>query len=148
MDGMAYAEIIEILDNMSFEDKNKVPKKIYDFFLEKSNKNYIRHLDKNKTLYEQEIREDTKEILAILLINYWCETDYKKNQLLTLFRNNEIKYQEQLREKYNSDMFFKNKRNIDNNNNEEVESNTQMIVINKDNIFTRFIRKIKLFFKL
>ena len=36
MDGMAYAEIIEILDNMSFEDKNKVPKKIYDFFLEKS----------------------------------------------------------------------------------------------------------------
>lgn len=27
MDGMAYAEIIEILDNMSYEDKNKVPKK-------------------------------------------------------------------------------------------------------------------------
>lgn len=148
MDGMAYAEIIEILDNMSYEDKNKVPKKIYDFFLEKSNKNYIRHLDKSKTLYDQEIREDTKEILAILLINYWCETNDRKNQLLTLFRNNEIKYQEQLREKYNPDMLFKNKRNYDNNNNEKAENNTQMIVIDKDNIFTRFIKKIKLFFKL
>lgn len=146
MDGMAYAEIIEILDNMSYEDKNKIPKKIYDFFLEKSNKNYVRHLDKSKTLYDQEIREDTKEILAILLINYWCETVDKKNQLLTLFRDNEIKYQEQLREKYNPDMLFKNKRNS--NNNEKIENNTQMIVIDKDNIFTRFIKKIKLFFKL
>lgn len=146
MDGMAYAEIIEILDNMSYEDKNKIPKKIYDFFLEKSNKNYVRHLDKSKTLYDQEIREDTKEILAILLINYWCETVDKKNQLLTLFRDNEIKYQEQLREKYNPDMLFKSKRNS--NNNEKIENNTQMIVIDKDNIFTRFIKKIKLFFKL
>ncbi len=146
MDGMAYAEIIEILDNMSYEDKNKIPKKIYDFFLEKSNKNYVRHLDKSKTLYDQEIREDTKEILAILLINYWCETVDKKNQLLTLFRDNEIKYQEQLREKYNPDMLFKNKRNS--NNNEKIENNTQIIVIDKDNIFTRFIKKIKLFFKL
>lgn len=146
MDGMAYAEIIEILDNMSYEDKNKIPKKIYDFFLEKSNKNYVRHLDKSKTLYDQEIREDTKEILAILLINYWCETVDKKNQLLTLFRDNEIKYQEQLREKYNPDILFKSKRNS--NNNEKIENNTQMIVIDKDNIFTRFIKKIKLFFKL
>lgn len=146
MDGMAYAEIIEILDNMSYEDKNKIPKKIYDFFLEKSNKNYVRHLDKSKTLYDQEIREDTKEILAILLINYWCETVDKKNQLLTLFRDNEIKYQEQLREKYNPDMLFKSKRNS--NNNEKIENKTQMIVIDKDNIFTRFIKKIKLFFKL
>lgn len=146
MDGMAYAEIIEILDNMSYEDKNKIPKKIYDFFLEKSNKNYVRHLDKSKTLYDQEIREDTKEILAILLINYWCETVDKKNQLLALFRDNEIKYQEQLREKYNPDMLFKSKRNS--NNNEKIENNTQMIVIDKDNIFTRFIKKIKLFFKL
>lgn len=31
MDGMAYAKIIEILDNMSFEDKNKVPKKYMIF---------------------------------------------------------------------------------------------------------------------
>ena len=65
-----------------------------------------------------------------------------------MFRNNEIKYQEQLREKYNPDMLFKNKKNYDNNNNEKAENNTQMIVIDKDNIFTRFIKKIKLFFKL
>lgn len=126
--------------------KIKFQKKIYDFFLEKSNKNYIRHLDKSKTLYDQEIREDTKEILAILLINYWCETNDRKNQLLILFRNNEIKYQEQLREKYNPDMLFKNKRNYDNNNNEKAENNTQMIVIDKDNIFTRFIKKNKIVF--
>ena len=70
----------------------------------------------------------------------------KKEELLKTYKNNEIKHQEQLREKYNPDMLFKNKRNS--NNNEKIENNTQMIVIYKDNIFTRFIKKIKLFFKL
>jgi len=31
MDGNAYAEVVEVLDNMSLEDRNKIPKKIYDF---------------------------------------------------------------------------------------------------------------------
>ena len=107
MDGNAYAEVVEILDNMSLEDRNKIPKKVYDFFIEKSSKDYIKHLNKNIALCKQDIREDTKEILAILLTNYWCKTENEKNDLLKLFRENELKYQQELREKYNPDNIFK-----------------------------------------
>ena len=107
MDGNAYAEVVEILDNMSLEDRNKIPKKVYDFFIEKSSKDYIKHLNKNIALCKQDIRDDTKEILAILLTNYWCKTENEKNDLLKLFRENELKYQQELREKYNPDNIFK-----------------------------------------
>lgn len=50
MDGNAYAEVVEVLDNMSLEDRNKIPKKVYDFFIEKSSKDYIKHLNKNIAL--------------------------------------------------------------------------------------------------
>lgn len=147
MDGMAYAEIIEILDNMSSENKNKIPKKVYDFFLEHANKNYKKHLNKNMTLCDQEIREDTKEILAILLTNYWCETEEKKNNILKMFRDNEIKYQEQLHEKYNPDDLFKNKKIYINSKEEILEDCTDMVICNNKNILAKLIDRIKSFFK-
>lgn len=142
MDGMAYAEVIEVLDNMSLEDRNKIPKKVYDFFIEKSSKDYIKHLNKNISLCNQEIREDTKEILAILLTNYWCKTESEKNQLLKLFRDNELKYQEELREKYNPDNIFK-KHTLENSKEEKSVENEVALVEYKESIFKKFINKIK-----
>lgn len=147
MDGMAYAEVIEVLDNMSFEDRNKIPKNVYDFFIEKSSKDYIKHLNKNISLCNQEIREDTKEILAILLTNYWCKTENEKNQLLKLFRDNELKYQEELREKYNPDNIFK-KRNQENEIEEISIQNEVALVEYKESIFKKIIDKIKNIFHI
>lgn len=147
MDGMAYAEVIEVLDNMSFEDRNKIPKKVYDFFIEKSSKDYIKHLNNNISLCNQEIREDTKEILAILLTNYWCKTENEKNQLLKLFRDNELKYQEELREKYNPDNIFK-KRNQENEIEEISIQNEVALVEYKESILKKIIDKIKNIFHI
>lgn len=143
MNNIAYAEVIEILDNMKCEDRNKVPKKIYNFFLENSDKNYVEHLNKTVSLCEQEIQEDTKEILAILLMNYWCDTEEKKNNLLEKFRENEIRYQEELREKYNPDNIFKNNKKQQENIEEEL-NNTQLIEYRKKNIFSKILDKIKM----
>jgi len=145
MDGMAYAEVVEVLDNMSLEDKNKIPEKVYDFFIEKSSKDYIKHLNKNIALCDQEIREDTKEILAILLTNYWCKTENEKNNLLKLFRANELKYQEELREKYNPDDIFR-KRNQKIETKENIIKNEVALVEYKESIFNRIFNKIKKFF--
>lgn len=147
MDGNAYAEVVEVLDNMSLEDRNKIPKKVYDFFIEKSSKDYIKHLNKNIALCKQDIREDTKEILAILLTNYWCKTENEKNDLLKLFRENELKNQQELREKYNPDNIFKKhtqenaieKKNID---------NEFALVEYKESIFKKLINKIKNIFHI
>ncbi len=145
MDGNAYAEVVEVLDNMSLEDRNKIPKKVYDFFIEKSSKDYIKHLNKNIALCKQDIREDTKEILAILLTNYWCKTENEKNDFLKLFRENELKYQQDLREKYNPDNLFK-KRNSQQE--ENIITNEVSMVEYKEPFFKRIFNKIKRIFHI
>ena len=147
MDGNAYAEVVEVLDNMSLEDRNKIPKKVYDFFIEKSSKDYIKHLNKDIALCKQEIREDTKEILAILLTNYWCKTENEKNDLLKLFRENELKYQQELREKYNPDNIFK-KRTQESAIEEKNIENEFALVEYKESIFKKLINKIKNIFHM
>lgn len=147
MDGMVYAEVIEVLDNMSLEDRNKIPQKVYEFFKKKSSEDYVKHLNNNISLYNQDIREDTKEILAILLTNYWCKTEEEKNQLLKLFRDNELKYQEELREKYNPDDIFK-KRNKENEIKEISIQNKVALVEYKESILKKIIHKIKNIFHI
>ncbi len=144
----AYSEVNAFLQLIDSNMSNKIPKKLKNFFKREMDKKYQPVLKKNIPLKEQNLRRKTIAIISSLYLQYWCTDMSKKEELLKTYKNNEIKYQEQLREKYNPDMLFKNKRNYDNNNNEKAENNTQMIVIDKDNIFTRFIKKIKLFFKL
>lgn len=144
----AYSEVNAFLQLIDSDMSNKIPKKLKNFFKREMDKKYQPVLKKNIPLKEQNLRRKTIAIISSLYLQYWCIDMSKKEELLKTYKNNEIKYQEQLREKYNPDMLFKNKRNYDNNNNEKSENNTQMIVIDKDNIFTRFIKKIKLFFKL
>ena len=144
----AYSEVNAFLQLIDSNMSNKIPKKLKNFFKREMDKKYQPVLKKNIPLKEQNLRRKTIAIISSLYLQYWCTDMSKKEELLKTYKNNEIKYQEQLREKYNPDMLFKNKRNYDNNNNEKAENNTQIIVIDKDNIFTRFIKKIKLFFKL
>ena len=144
----AYSEVNAFLQLIDSNMSNKIPKKLKNFFKREMDKKYQPVLKKNIPLKEQNLRRKTIASISSLYLQYWCTDMSKKEELLKTYKNNEIKYQEQLREKYNPDMLFKNKRNYDNNNNEKAENNTQMIVIDKDNIFTRFIKKIKLFFKL
>lgn len=144
----AYSEVNAFLQLIDSNMSNKIPKKLKNFFKREMDKKYQPVLQKNIPLKEQNLRRKTIAIISGLYLQYWCTDMSKKEELLKTYKNNEIKHQEQLREKYNPDMLFKNKRNSNNNNNENTENNTQMIVIDKDNIFTRFIKKIKLFFKL
>lgn len=147
MDGNAYAEVVEVLDNMSLEDRNKIPKKVYDFFIEKSSKDYIKHLNKNIALCKQDIREDTKEILAILLTNYWCKTENEKNDLLKLFRENELKYQQDLREKYNPDNIFKKRTQESVIEEKNIEKEFALVEY-KESFFKKLINKIKNIFHI
>lgn len=147
MDGNAYAEVVEVLDNMSLEDRNKIPKKVYDFFIEKSSKDYIKHLNKNIDLCKQDIREDTKEILAILLTNYWCKTENEKNDLLKLFRENELKYQQDLREKYNPDNIFKKRAQESVIEEKNIEKEFALVEY-KESFFKKLINKIKNIFHI
>ena len=70
-------------------------------------------------------------------LNYWCNSQEEKEELKELFKENEIKYQAEVREKYNPDNIFK--KTDTNTNIETYENDTNTALIEyKESFFTSF----------
>mgnify|MGYP005784335891 CR=1 FL=1 len=74
-------------------------------------------------------------------MNYWCENVNEKNELNQMFKNNEDRYQDELRKKYDPDNIFK--KHIQ----ENIIKNEVSLVEYKESIFKRLINKIKSLFR-
>jgi len=144
----AAVEVLDILNNTNKEDVAKIPSDFIEFLKEISSKNYVVNLDHSKPIRELEIKEETKEILGTIYINWWCDNK-QKEQYKKQMQEQEEREQEELREKYNPNDIFKNKKSIQISNEiEEFNSRneTLLIVNNKENIIKRIINKfIKIF---
>ena len=73
-------------------------------------------------------------------MNYWCENANEKNELNQMFKNNEDRYQDELRKKYDSKNIFKKHFQ------ENIIENEVSLVEYKESIFKRLINKIKSLF--
>ena len=100
----AYAELLEILSLMEEQYVRKVPKKLIEIFKENSLESYEKHLDVTIPLEEQNISKDTAALIGMLTLNYWCENEEEKIELTSVYKENERKYQDQIREKYQQKM--------------------------------------------
>ena len=134
----AYVEILEIINHMGETYKKKIPSKLLNFFEENKDLDYIYQLDKTKDSEVKNFSEKTIGLLAMLESKYWAK-DNEKELLNKALVENENKYQEELREKYNPDYLFKNKTS----NTTEIAENTVDMVEYKESIFI----KIKNWFK-
>jgi len=105
----ATTEINKILTYLPTEYVEKIPKKLRMFFLNVESKEYIPNIDPYKQLDEQDLRPKTKTLLTIIYRNYWCN-EQEKAELDKILIENDRKYEEELREKYNPDDIFKNKQ--------------------------------------
>lgn len=103
----ASAEINEILSYLPNEYIQRIPKKLRGFFEKVKSNNYISKIDPYKSLEEQELKPKTKTLLTIIYRNYWCNEEEKK-ELDRILIENDKKYEEELRQKYNPDDIFKN----------------------------------------
>lgn len=106
----AYAELLEILSLMEDNYVNKIPKKLMSIFKEYSLPSYEKHINPDIPLEEQNLSETTSALLGMLMLNYWCESEEQKQELKQTFEENERKYQEELREKYNPNNIFNNQK--------------------------------------
>ena len=129
-------QINEILKYMIPNLKARIPKKVISYFENNKAKNYNWTIDKSKPLENQDLLEPTKEILTLLYRDYICD-DVERIKIQKILSENEIKYQEKLKEKYDCDNIFKNKKNIE---------KTISIETYKESFFSKFISKIKLIF--
>lgn len=139
----ASGEINEILKYLSSDKVNKIPIKLRNLFKEAEINNYQPHIDPSKRIIEQNISQKTKDILVILYRKYWSDISIR-NQIDDKLIQNERKYQEEQRIKYNPDNIFKD-REI---KVEQAEEPKEMIVVKEnEGIISRIINRIKWFFK-
>lgn len=139
---LAYAEIDEILNLLEDDYRERVPKKVRDFFKEEKIKDYHPEIDIEKPLIEQNLKRETMVLLAILNLNYWCENEEEKQRFLNELDKNEEEKKE-LEEKYNPDNLFKKEKQI------KIlkEENTSLIEYKKTNMLKRVFERIINFFK-
>ena len=121
----AYAEVDTILNFMDKEYISEIPEKLRNMFREKKAKDYIKNIVPSKPLEEQELKDETLSILAVLNYNYWCKDENEKEKLLKLYADNEKKYQEILQQKFNQDEIFK--KNKEENQTKDAINQMQMI---------------------
>ena len=108
---MAYAEVDAILDLLEEEVVEKIPLKVRKFFKEEKDTNYIPNINAEISLLEQNLKRETMVLLAILNLNYWCDSEKEKQEILNSFVENEkLKKlaEKELAEKYNLDNIFSN----------------------------------------
>ena len=141
----AYAEVDEILTNMESMYVEKIPKKIRELFSNNRLEGYNPNINPKIPLDEQNLQKKTYSILAMLNLNYWCDDEKEKQELIKIYAENDRKKEEELREKYNPDNIFK-KKEIENIPNIE-EKNTVLIEYKESNFFKRIISKIMNLFK-
>ena len=136
----ATTEINKILTYLPTEYVEKIPKKLRMFFINVESKEYIPNIDPYKQLDEQDLKPKTKTLLTIIYRNYWCN-EQEKAELDKILIENDRKYEEELREKYNPDDIFKNR-----NKTTIVEETNLLIEVKKENFIKKLIEYIKKLF--
>ena len=142
----AYSEIDEFLGLLSEEQRNKIPKKLRDFFKEEKDQEYKKGINPNIAIKNQDLKEETLGIIALLNLQYWCEDENEKQRLKEVYAKNEKVYQEMLQVAFNPDDIFK-KRTSNAEKELEQAENTQ-IVEYKEPIIKRIFNKILKFLHL
>lgn len=139
-----YTEAYEIINHMEQKEINKIPKNVIDFIRENKNDNYEFKIDEDKNLEEQNLKRDTLVLMALISLNYWCENDEEKEELLRKYSENDKKRERELREKFNPDNLFMKKTG----NAFIGEKNSNLpIEVKKPKFFERIINFFKRIFK-
>lgn len=139
----AYAEVDAVLSCMNKEYVQEIPESLRDLFKNNKSENCKKFVVSDKPLKEQNLSKEALAILAALNYNFWCKDEFRKKQLLGIYYDNEKKYQEDLKNKYNPNNLFKAKQITDNSKN----ATSSIIEYKEKNIFKKLFNKIKLIFK-
>lgn len=156
-----YTEVLEIINNLSEDDYNKIPIEKINYYKDNMDKSYIYTINPENDLSKQNISREANAIIVGLYRDYFVTEEQKKviDEILEL---NEKKLEQDKVEKFNSNTIFENSQNIntdnndfkielnnnlEKNNNSSVEDNSNNfkntgLVVQKNSIF----EKIKKFF--
>ena len=138
----ALFEVYKILENTDEEIKNKIPEKFIKFVKENMDKNYKFELEKGKELVRQNLKSETKQIIALIYKYYICGEEERKK----IVEKEKI----DIRKNFYID-FNKNKKSKIKNiqNRDEIENfETSLVEIKKEKWYKKLINKILEFFQI
>ena len=142
----AYVELYEMINLLSNEEREKIPKYFLEYIYNNMDTNYTFHVDTAKGLLEQDYMIETKALIVKLYEKYFAPES--ENEIWNKYHRicfNMI--DEEKKRKYNLNDIFNNQKQIQEIDNIEksIGETIQIVSIekNKDSIFT----KIKNWFK-
>lgn len=136
----AAVEVLGILEYLQEIDKNKIPQEIIEFLEKNKSNTYNPKINYWEDVKNLNLKRKTRQILAGLYIDYLA-TEEEKKEYIDKLRQNERKYQEKLKEKYDVNDIFKKKENT-------VVQPNELMVIKEEKWFIKIINKIKEIFKM
>ena len=100
-----------ILEYTSEELKNKIPQIFLDFLKNIQSQTYKFEYDKTKKLNEQNLKSQTRGLIALVYQDYICN-ESEKSEYLRKAKKITIQKEEDKRNLYNPDDLFKNRNRI------------------------------------
>lgn len=142
----AISETLDILEHTRKEDVDKISPKFMEYLKNNASPNYISRLDHSKKISDMALKEKTKIILAIIYRKFWCDEE-QKLEFDKKIKNNELIYQEELREKYNPDNLFKNKNNSSEIVQDNISTETAIVEYKEKTFIQKLFDKIRNLFR-
>ncbi len=141
----AAVEVLDILNHTNKEDVQRIPQSFIKFLTDISSKNYKAKFNHEQPVNGFNLRKQTKELLGFIYITWWSDKEeYQKYK--NIIHENNIK-KEKLKETYNVNDIFKNKKENKTIQNENVMEKN-IVEYKKENIFKKFLNKILNFFSI
>ena len=139
----ALVEVLEIINHLDDNDRNKIPENIIKFYENNKSLEYKPNLNFDDDITKQKLMTKTREILAGIYVDYLCNNKDEKKEYISKLKQAELKYEHQKRLKYNPSLIFNKKSNSNQINSETIQA---LVPVKKDNIFIRILKKIKSIF--
>ena len=142
---IAMAETLHYLKGIRQDDVDKIPNDLIKFFETNASKAYKCEFDYTKPLNKIIIKDETRGLISMICLNYWCETEEQKIAFRNHLNANEQAFQEELRKKYNMDDIFKRKESINKEKitTENIDVNNLSVEVKNKNMFKKVLNRIK-----
>ena len=135
----AFKEVYIILNKVSKEEYNKIPKSFLNFIEENMHKDYTPQIYFNE-YFEETVLEETLLLLALIYRDYIISKEERE----TLIKNEEKQLKE-LEESYSVENLFKKKKQE--NVEDSIDIEQKLVVIKDEKWYKKILKKILNIFK-
>ena len=122
----AFAEVLEVIKHSNKNIKSKIPQKFITFLKNNKDKNYNVNINFYDKTWENTVKSETRAILALIYRDYIVSTEERKKLILEEKEEN-LKIEAELREKYNPNNVFKKNNSIQKNYQQNINNYTNSI---------------------